>query len=195
MLVSRTELWLNVCPSNVFNGPSSHSASLVRMMLITIQHLATLSCCSSHTLMHTHFHTDVHVHTHTHIRTQSDAQTQQQKPAKIHVSKQAKCKCNHKQISSHSTGHSRVFINTQAHTHITHTTHTKKQGHNTQHISALSPLSHCSPILLQLGASFSSCLCKHNLHYFFPLHLNSSFFFPDTLFAHFLHFPTMFSNI
>lgn len=36
-------------PRNVFNGPSTHSTSLVRMMLITVQHLATLSCHSSHT--------------------------------------------------------------------------------------------------------------------------------------------------
>lgn len=39
-------------PCNVFNGPSTHSASLVRMMLIAVQHPATLPCCSS--APHTH---------------------------------------------------------------------------------------------------------------------------------------------
>lgn len=40
---------LSVCPHNVFNGRSTHSASPVRVMLITVRHLATLSCYSSHT--------------------------------------------------------------------------------------------------------------------------------------------------
>lgn len=95
---------------------------------------------------------------------QSDAPQTARKPAKIHVSEWAGCKYNHRKISSHSTMYSQ--------THKAHTQ--KKQGHNTQHISTISPLFQRFPISLH----------KHNLHVVPPRHI----------FAHPLIFPTLSST-
>lgn len=62
MLVSRTGLWLSVRPAMCFNGSSTHRASLVRRMLITVQHLATLFLLLPLSHAQPHLHTDVHVH-------------------------------------------------------------------------------------------------------------------------------------
>lgn len=97
MLVSRTRLWLSVCPCDVFNGPSTHSTSLVRMMLITVQHLATLPCCSSHT------HTCTSACTRT--LTYRGVGTTARKPAKMHASEQT----DHEQMGSCFSGRARVF--------------------------------------------------------------------------------------
>lgn len=127
MLVSRTGLRLRVCPCNVFNGPSTHSTSLVRMMLITVQHLATLSRCSSHI----HLHTQMYMCTCTHINIQSDARKLQGGLQKMRASKQAECKCKHKQISS--TWHAMCIHKTYRFTHTcTHTPKKNKKISRTQ---------------------------------------------------------------
>lgn len=99
---------------------------------------------------------------------QSDAPQTARKPAKIHVSKWAKCKCNHRKISAHSTRQAHVFIDTQC-THFK-----KKKGHKTQHISTISPIFHLFPISLH----------KHNLHVAPPRHI----------FAHPLILPNLSSS-
>lgn len=63
-IVSKTRL----CPCNMFNGPSTHSASLVRVMLISVQHLAPLSGCSSSSRKHTHESTCTHMYMCPHAR-------------------------------------------------------------------------------------------------------------------------------
>lgn len=108
MLVSRTGLWLSVRPAMCFNGSSTHRASLVRRMLITVQHLATLFLLLPLSHTQPHLHTDVHVLFCTHRHTKRCTQTVRTH-AKIHVSKRVECKCNHKQISSHSTRHAHEF--------------------------------------------------------------------------------------
>lgn len=101
-IVSRTGL--SVCPCNVFNGASTHSASLVRMMLITAY--STLPHCpAAPAPISTHTYTCVDTHTFTY----KAMHTKHKEDCK---SKQATCKCNHKQIRSESTGNGRAFINT-----------------------------------------------------------------------------------
>lgn len=67
-IVSRTGL--SVCPCNVFNGASTHSASLVRMMLITAY--STLPHCPA-APPRPHLYTHLYMCRHTHIHIQSDA--------------------------------------------------------------------------------------------------------------------------
>lgn len=103
-IVSRTGL--SVCPCNVFNGASTHSASLVRMMLITAY--STLPHCPAApppAPISTHTYTCVDTHTFTY----KAMHTKHKEDCK---SKQATCKCDHKQIRSESTGNGRAFINT-----------------------------------------------------------------------------------
>lgn len=111
-----------------------------------IQHLATLSCCPPPPIStHTYTCVDTHTHSHTKRCTQSIRKT-----AKIHPSKQATCKCNHKQISSESTGNGCAFTNT--HVGQTQNTHKKINGHNSLDICAISTL------LLDHFISFCSSL-------------------------------------
>lgn len=134
-------------PATCLMGASTHSASLVRMMLITAY--STLPHCPAAPLYtpHTHLYMCRHTHTHSHTKrcTQSIRKT-----AKIRPSKQATCKCNHKQISSESTGNGRAFINTRG--LDTKHTHPKINGHNSLDISAISTL------LLDHFTSFCSSL-------------------------------------
>lgn len=46
--VSKSRLWLPVCPCNVFNGHSTHRASLVSRMLITVHNSYTFVTRAKH---------------------------------------------------------------------------------------------------------------------------------------------------